>query len=412
MKNLTKLAALFLALALIATACGSDSVADTVTDAADDVADAAEDVVDDAEDAMTDDAEEDDHSDDDGEGEATDDAMAALPGEGVTVTQARASWSTGYVQAEIYNQLLEELGYDVSEPSALELDPSLAFLSMAEGEFDFWVNSWYPGHLSWHQNELPDGAIVDDKVSILGEQMTAGGLQGFLITKSVAEENGITTLDQIAGDPELAALFDQNGNGTMDIYGCPDSWTCDNIITEMYCQWGWEADQIQAGYDAMIAEATDRANAGEPAIIYTWTPSAYVTQMIPGDNAMWISVDNELDDSNCAGQDGGDQWAQPNAVAAIGEDRCLVNDAGECRLGWTAADIRATANNDFIDANPAAAELLDQVVLPLIDIALANVEQDAAGEATDEVVEGIASRWIEANRDLVDGWLDAAKAAG
>ncbi len=54
------------------------------------------------------------------------------------------------MQAELYKILLEELGYEVSEPSALELGPSLAYLAMAEGEADFWVNSWYPGHLSWY----------------------------------------------------------------------------------------------------------------------------------------------------------------------------------------------------------------------------------------------------------------------
>ena len=198
----------------------------------------------------------------------------------------------------------------------------------------------------------------------------------------------------------------------MQILGCPEDWTCDDIINENIEFAGWtNLEQTKAGYDAMIAEAVARAEDGTPFIIYTWTPSAYVTQMIPGDNAMWISVDGEVTDENCAGQEGGEQFAQPNSVAAIGDDRCLLNDAGECRLGWTAADIRVTANNDFIDENPAAAELLDQVVLPLIDIALANVEQDAAGEATDEVVEGIASRWIADNRDLVDEWLAAARAA-
>ncbi len=394
MNKLIKLLALVFAFALIAAACG-DSDDDTTDAGSEAGAESSDDET--SDDEMSDDEMSEEHS--------------ATPGEGVSLTMARASWSTGYVQAEIYRQMLQELGFEVSNPSALELDPSLAFLSMAQGEFDFWVNSWYPGHLSWHENDLPDGSKVDDHVTAVGNQMQASGLQGFLITKSVAEEHGITSIDQIVADPELSALFDQDGNGVADIYGCPDSWTCDNIITEMFCQWGWEADQIQAGYDSMLAEAADRANAGEPAIVYTWTPSGYITQMIPGDNAMWISVNQELDDSNCSAQDGGEQWAQPNSVASIGPERCIANEAGECRLGWTAADIKVTANNDFLAANPAAAELFGLVVLPLIDIALANVEQTAAGDATDEVIQGIAARWIEANRDTVDGWLDAARAA-
>ena len=50
---------------------------------------------------------------------AEDDLMdeASMPGAGVSVRMARANWSTGYFQAEVYRALLEELGYEVSDPS-------------------------------------------------------------------------------------------------------------------------------------------------------------------------------------------------------------------------------------------------------------------------------------------------------
>lgn len=388
MKSMKALFALFLALSLFAASCGSDDEVSTTTD----------DVVDDAD------------TDDEVVDEPSTDA-SAMPGEGVEVAMARADWTTGYFQAEVYKKMMEELGYTVSDPADLELSPSLAFLSMAQGEFDFWVNSWYPGHLSWHESELPDGSKVDDHITRVGNEMAAGGLQGFLITKSVAEENDITTLDQIYTDPELSALFDQDGDGTPDMYGCPESWTCDNIITEMACQFDWPVTQIQAGYDSMIAEAQGLADDGEPMVIYTWTPSAYITKLIPGDNVMWISVDGEVDDANCSNQDAGEEYAQPDSIAAIGEDSCLFNAAGECRLGWTAADIQVTANSDFLTANPSAEALFDAAVMPLIDVALANVEQDTT-DGSSEAIGAIATRWIENNRDLVDGWLDAARAAG
>ena len=50
---------------------------------------------------------------------AEDDLMdeVSMPGAGVSVRTARANWSTGYFQAEVYRALLEELGYEVSDPS-------------------------------------------------------------------------------------------------------------------------------------------------------------------------------------------------------------------------------------------------------------------------------------------------------
>ena len=156
---------------------------------------------------------------------AEEEAMMASPGQGVSVTMARANWSTGYFQAELVRQLMQELGYEVSDPADLELGPNLAYLAMAQGEADFWVNSWYPGHNSWLAAELPDGSLVGEHVRRVGELMLAGGLQGYLITKSFAEEYGINTLDDLNSNPDAIAAYDADdanpGNGIADIYGCP-----------------------------------------------------------------------------------------------------------------------------------------------------------------------------------------------
>ncbi len=335
-----------------------------------------------------------------------------LPGEGVEVTMARADWSTGYYQAELYKLLLEELGYTVSEPSELELGPSLAYLAMAEGDFDFWVNSWYPGHQAWLEAELPDGSVVDDHLSILGEEMIAGGLQGYLIDKATADEYNITHLDQLNDDPEITALFDSDGDGVAEILGCQESWTCDNIIEAQIAFSGWEnITQNIAGYDANVAEAIARVDEGEPMVIYTWTPSAYVTELIPGENVYWLAVDEVIDDSNPLGEEGGEDFDQRPGQGNIPAEQCpAAADAENCQLGWVAADIQVTANNDFIEANPAAAELFRQVKLSVIDVSLANVEQDA-GCDTVECIRGLAETWIEDNRGTVDAWIDAAIAA-
>ncbi len=347
--------------------------------------------------------------------EAPEEEPMALPGEGVSVTQARADWSTGYVQAAIYQQLLEELGYEVSDPADLELGPSLAYLSMAQGDFDFWVNSWYPGHNSWWDPELPDGTKVGDHLEVVGEQMMASGLQGYLMTKTFAEEYGIMTLDDLENNPEALAAFDAAdpvpNNGKADIYGCQESWTCDNIITEQIAVSGWEnIQQTIAGYDAMIAEATAKADSGEPMVIYTWTPSAYIAALRPGDNVVWLGVEDVIDGSNVSGQDGGESYSQLPGTANIGPDQCPAAASGTCQLGWIAADIQVTGNKEFLEANPAAKELFAQVKLPLIDISLANVAQ-SNGRDSNEDIQALAAEWIEANRATVDEWLAAALAA-
>ncbi len=337
---------------------------------------------------------------------------ARLPGEGVSLTMAQANWSTGYFQAALYRALLQELGYEVSDPADLELGPSLAYLAMAEGDADFWVNSWYPGHNRWLENELPDGSKVGDHLTVVGEQMPAGGLQGFLITKSFAERYDIATLDDLNDNPAAIRRYDAQdanpGNGVAEIYGCPESWTCDDIIQSQIAFSGWEnIDQVLAGYDAMFAEAVAKANKGAPMVAYTWTPSSYITQLRPGDNVVWVGVEDVLDDSNPLGREGGEGWDQRPGTAALSPDSCPdAAERGICQLGWAAADILVTARNDLIRNHPAAASLLANVALNVVDVSLQVVAQEGGESPVD-----LAEQWIANNQDKVNAWLEKATAA-
>ena len=84
----------------------------------------------------------------------------SMPGAGLSIRMARANWSTGYFQAEVYRALLEELGYEVSDPSQAELGPDIFYVGLAGGDFDFWVNSWFPNHYNFLSGELADGSLV------------------------------------------------------------------------------------------------------------------------------------------------------------------------------------------------------------------------------------------------------------
>ena len=339
-------------------------------------------------------------------------------GEDVVIA-GRTDWSSGYFQAELYKLLLEELGYNVSDPSELELDPNNGYTAMAQGYMDYWPNSWYPGDLAWLAGELPDGTLVGDHVTIVGEEMIQGGLLGFVVTKSFADEYGVYTMDHLNSNAEALAAFDETdpvpGNGMADIFGCPESWTCDNIITNQIAFSGWDnIQQTTADYNAMFAQAVDRANEGVPMVAFTWAPTAYITQLWPGANVYVMGMNKVLDDSNPADQPEGELHDQrgpdgSGGFAAIGPDQCpsaADTDDGKCPIGWLVSDILVTANNEFLEANPVAEALFHAVRLSVIDVSLANAEQDGGASPTD-----LAIQWITDNRDLVDEWLAAARAA-
>lgn len=385
--------ALLAALAMIAAACGSDG---SVTEAASDAVDGASEAV--------------------GADDGVSTASGDLPGEGITVNMGRANWSTGYVHAQILHDLMEELGYEVSSPADQEFAPDLGYQTMAVGDMDFWANSWYPGHLSWWEGDLPDGTSVGDNLErIEGSGLPAAGLQGLLITRSWAEDNGIGTIEDINDNPELIAALDSDGNGLGEIFGCPEDWTCDDIIASQIAFGGWDnIEQVQAGYDAMFADFLTRVNAEEPAIMYTWAPTQYLAQAIPGQNVLWLSQESVLDDSNPLGREGGESYSQFDingnpGFTALGAETCTQGPEG-CQTGWVGADIEVTVNADFISDKPAARALFEAFNPPIIDVAILD-QMRAAGDGSQADVERLAAQWITDNRGLADEWVGAGLAA-
>ena len=335
-----------------------------------------------------------------------------MPGEGVRVTMARTDRASGHFQAALYRALLGELGYEVSDPAGFETGPSTAYPAMAAGEVDLWVNGRFPDHDRILARQLPDGSEIGEHVSPVGYQMQGGSLQGFLISRRFAEEHGISTLDDLDRSPAAIAAYDATdanpGNGRLDVYGCPPYRPCFDIIESMVAFSGWDnVDQVTAGYDAMHTAVTEHLLRNEPVVTYAWAPSRYVAALRPGLHTVWLGIEHVLDDSNPLGRPGGEAWDQRPGTGRVPPAQCPDAAAGDmCRIGWQVSDIRATARNDFLDANPAAARLLDIVKLEQVDISY-RIALQARGTPIHDLVE----QWIDEHRVLVDVWLAQARIA-
>ena len=72
-------------------------------------------------------------------------------------------------------------------------------------------------------------------------------------------------------------------------------------------------------------------------------------------------------------------------------------------------DIRAVANTEFLEENPAVERLLESVEIPLQDIADQNARMARESEYSEAMVRADAADWIATNRALVDGWLETAR---
>lgn len=318
-------------------------------------------------------------------------AQDAQPGEGVTIQMAQPTWDTGYFYTQIYKQMLEELGYSVSDPVAL--DNPIFYQSVAQGDVHLWVDGWFPLH-NTYEDAFSVGA---EKVGMVAE---GGALEGYLISKAAADELNITSLEDFKRD-EVKKAFDRDGDGKADLVACPPGWGCEEGIEHHLDAYELRdhVNPIKAGYSASMADAVAAQQQGDPIFFYTWTPNWTVNVLKPGEDVVWIEVPEvNLPESTKGLED---------AATLDGVEGC-VNDP--CKLGFPANDIVPVVNTEFVEANPAVRALLEAASVPLADVFEQNAKMYEGANSNADIA-AHAAEWIEQNRDQVDQWLAAAREA-
>ena len=361
------LLAVLLACVLFAAACGDDDTTDTAT------TDTAPETT---------------------EPEATEPA-AMLPGEGVAVTMGRGNWTETNFQNYVVQLLLEELGYDVSDPESIA--PATFYPALAKGDFDLWASAWPLNHTPLLEGESPDGGTFGDHARYIGTMMASGALQGLLVDIASVEEFGFKTLEELLDNPDAIAHFDTDDDGKADINGCDDGWGCQKVINDTIAknEWGDRIAQVSATHSALFAESQASFEQGGPVLQYVWTPTAFVGKLVPGRDVLWLAIEPE---NTLEGQE---------VASAVGDD--CTNDP--CTTMFTPSDIVVTANNEFLADNPAAVSLLENFVIDPLAVAVQAVAIDAGADSEAEI-KAAAAKWISDNRSLIDPWIEAALAAG
>ncbi|BDD88814.1 glycine betaine/L-proline ABC transporter substrate-binding protein ProX [Desulfofustis limnaeus] len=320
-------------------------------------------------------------------------SAAELPGEGVTVNPARATWNTGFFQEALVRRGLETLGYEVNKPK--DLQNPIFYKSVALGDVDYWANGWFP----MHEAQLPkDFAEKAEKVGYVAK---AGGLGGYLVSKKEVEEFGITSLDDFKRD-EVKKAFDSNGDGKADLTACPPGWGCEKVIDHHLGVYDLtnHINPSKASYEAGMAAALGNYKDGKPVFFYTWTPNWTVFKFKPGEDVLWINVP-EIKPSDA--QKGSEE--RMTVAGVVG----AVSDP--VKMGFVASDIRIVANKGFLEANPAAKRFFEVFTLPLLDINEQNTRMNE-GEKSEQDIERHVDDWIAKNQQTWDGWLAEARKAG
>jgi glycine betaine/proline transport system substrate-binding protein len=315
-----------------------------------------------------------------------------LPGKGVTVRPARATWNTGFFQEALVRRGLKELGYDVKQPK--DLANPIFYKSVALGDVDYWTNGWFPNH----DSQLPKGFYKTAEK--IGYVVKAGGLQGYLVDKKSVEKYHITSLDDFKR-PEVKKAFDRNGDGKADLTACPPGWGCENVIAWHMKVYHLENDinPVKASYEAGMASAIAAYKAGKPIFFYTWAPNWTIFKLKPGKDVMWINVPKIIP-----------KKSQESAVDRMTAKNIKGAVTNPIKLGFVVSDIRIVANKKFLAKNPAAKKFFEVFTLPLSDInEQATLQYE--GQKSQADIEANVTKWIAKHKAKWDGWLAEARKA-
>ena len=306
------------------------------------------------------------------------------------VKMAKGTWDSGWFQAEIYKQLLAELGYQVTEPITQTTEQF--YTSAAKGKTDFWVNGWFP-----LQNFFLQDKAIKEKVEAVGFEVRRGALEGYAIDLETASKLGIKNIADLK-DPKIAEVFDRNGNGKADLIGCERGWACAEIIEYQIKAYGLQdtVEQIQGNYFAWMHDYF-KNNSYQPILAYIWKPTWVFEKLALGEKTVWLQVPFP---------------ALPEQDKVLEKETKIRGLSGcpddPCQMPFPPNDIRVVANREFLQAHPDIRRLFELVEIPLKDITAQNLKMFAREDSPDDIKRH-ATEWIRNNRKVVDEWLKAAK---
>lgn len=281
---------------------------------------------------------------------------------------------------------LEQLGYEFKPPKQLSV-PAL-YLGTSNGDIDLYGTSWENLHKSFYQEYKNDGTV--EHVGNLIDN----ALQGYQIDLKTAKRYNITNLNQLK-TPEIAKLFDSDGDGKANLVGCIPGWGCETVIEHHLDAYNLRdtVEHDQGEYSALIASAIARYKQGKPILFYTWTPYWLASALKVGEDVTWLEVPFT---------------SLPEGMGDVSEED--TNFDGK-NIGFPVDSIRILSNQEFLDGNPVAKRFLELVAIPIEYI---NQQQELIYQGEDDAadIRRHAEEWIEQNREEFEGWIEEARQAG
>lgn len=300
------------------------------------------------------------------------------------VTAVKTAIAEEGFQMQVVVEVLKKMGHTVKVTN--DVDYAIAFQTIADNaksdDVFFMAAHWDP-----LQNGMIKGAGGEEKLAKFSNYVS-NCAQGYVIDKKTADKYNIKYINDLK-KPEIAKLFDIDGNGKADLTGCSAGWGCAKVIEHQLDAFGLRdtIDHRQGSYSALIADTLAQYKTGKPVLYYTWTPYWVSGKMVPGKDVVFLQVTHSA-------TPGGYSTKLPN-----GSD-----------YGFAVNHQKIVANASVNTKHKDIAKLFDIIKLSVNDVSGQNMLM-SNGQNKDEDIKRHVKTWLASNKNTVDAWIKEAKAA-
>jgi glycine betaine/proline transport system substrate-binding protein len=290
---------------------------------------------------------------------------------GTTVTMAINAWVGSEANVAVAKKLLEDkLGYTVE---TTEIDEFAQFPALSTGDIDATLEVWPSGHPKDYKKYIEgNNGVVD------GGQLGVIGQIGWWVPTYMVDANpDLATWEGIQGNEDMFKTAESGDAGQL-LDGDPSYVTFDQPIADNL---GLNLKVVYAGSEAAELSALDAAyQKKDPILMYFWTPH-------------WAQEKYDL------------TMVQLPEVTPACDAAALDNtDAYAC--AYPEDDLYKAFNADLQSRAPAAFAFLSAM-------SYTNDDQNSIGLDISNKMdpEEAAQKWIDANPDVWQPWVDAGLAA-
>jgi glycine betaine/proline transport system substrate-binding protein len=274
-------------------------------------------------------------------------------------------------------------------------DTAVATIAMdkGDGQIDVISDFWMPNHNArWFE-------YVEQRKTVLHNNESYSGIQRLWIPGYMQDEHGIYSFDDLK-KPEIAKLFDTDGNGLGEYWPGAPGWGSTQI---------WMVKMRTSGLDELFEHTiVDQAvflnkldsdyKKKLPLLFYYWTPEwvpqAYDIRPLKEAPFTGYKGDNAKDSPLYAGDKGCFELYNPRETQDWLERSHITCQNPD-------AEIWVLYSKTLVDRAPKAAQFLKQVKLDPVEVSkwiglIARDQKDA---------QDMAEEWVLQNKEIVDEWI-------